>query len=90
MSKLRDRLPLPQRRMLTEQEAAAYCGAPSMSKWRSECPVAGVVLYPGNAGTRFDVAKLDRWLDEMSEGGASSKSSINAMIANLGHGDDQD
>ena len=44
----------------------------------------------GNAVTRFDVAKLDRWLDAMSEGGASSKSSINAMIANLGHGDDQD
>jgi hypothetical protein len=90
MNKLRDRLPLPARRMLTEQEAAAYCGAPSVSKWRGECPVAGVVLYPGNAGTRFDVAKLDRWLDEMTEGGASSKPTINAMIASLGDGDGQD
>lgn len=84
MARLRDRLPVPARRMLTAAEAAAYCGAPSLEKFRARCPVAGQRLYPGNDGIRYDVERLDRWLDEMAEGGASSPDSIAAMIARLG------
>lgn len=84
MPRLRERLPLPSRRMLTAAEAAAYCGAPSIEKWRARCPVAGQRLYPGNDGIRYDVTRLDRWLDEMAEGGASSRDGIGAMIARLG------
>ena len=39
VKRLRQSLPGPIRRMLSEREAAAYCGAPSLPRWRAECGV---------------------------------------------------
>jgi hypothetical protein len=66
--RLRDHVPLPARRLLTEVEAAGYCGAPSIVRWRAECPVKGVQVYPGAAGLRYDRAALDAWIDRRTGG----------------------
>ena len=64
MVRLRDTLLRPNRRMLSSREAAAYCGAPSIERWRAACPVRPVRLYRGRDGDLFDVADLDRWIED--------------------------
>lgn len=52
-------LPLPTRRLLTTDEAAAYCGVSSATM------LAHVKVPPVKIGNsvRYDVRALDRWLD---------------------------
>lgn len=51
-------------RMLTRQEAAAYCGL-SAPKFERTCPVKSVIFDSGDR--RFDVQDLDRWLDGLKD-----------------------
>jgi hypothetical protein len=53
------------RRMLTEREAAEYCGR-TIRTFKGECPVAPTVF--GNGDRRFDMQDLDRWLDGLKLG----------------------
>jgi len=56
-------LPLPAKRMLTEQEAAAYCGV-SVNTFKARVKIPPVRI--GNC-VRYDVRALDEWAD--SQGG---------------------
>lgn len=56
-------------RMMTLAEAAAYCGRPQ-KRFRSECPVVPVAF--GDRDMRFDRVDLDRWLDGLKAGAAST------------------
>lgn len=56
-------LPLPHKRLLTEQEAAAYCGV-SVNTLKAHIPVPPVKI--GNC-VRYDVRALDRWADGRSQ-----------------------
>lgn len=62
MARLRHTLDGPARRLLTEAEAASYCGAPSLAKWRSVCDVKAIRIYSGNDGLRYDREQLDAWI----------------------------
>ncbi|WEK50370.1 MAG: hypothetical protein P0Y66_22455 [Candidatus Kaistia colombiensis] len=83
MAGLRKTLDRPARRLLTAMEAAAYCGAPSIVKWRSSCSVRGVAVYDGRDGTRYDVADLDQWIERM-KGSLPSKEDWLARLGNDG------
>lgn len=56
-------LPLPPRRLLTSDEAAAYCGV-SVNTMKAHIRVPPVKI--GNS-VRYDVQALDRWLDAQSQ-----------------------
>ena len=56
-----------QRRLLTAADAASYCGV-SASTFPRACPVAPVRILPGRRGLRYDVKKLDDWIDRLSDG----------------------
>lgn len=64
------------RRMLKASEAAEYC-ALSSRQFKAECPVAPVAL--GEAGERFDMRDLDRWLDTLK----GSSPEADAILARL-------
>ena len=66
MTRARDVIPPPSRRLLSAAEAAAYCGAPSIAKWRAACPVTAVRIYDGNDGLRYDRARLDAWIETVA------------------------
>jgi hypothetical protein len=83
MVALRQTLERPTRRLLTATEAAAYCGAPSVTKWRASCSVSGIAIYPGQGGTRYDVADLDQWIERM-KGSAPSKEDWLERLGNDG------
>lgn len=51
-------LPLPEKRLLTGQEAAQYCGV-SVTTFRSLVPVSPVRI---GGAVRFDRVELDRWI----------------------------
>lgn len=53
------------RRMLTDREAAEYCGLP-LKKFSHYCPVQPVKLPGGDL--RYDIRDLDEWLDGMKSG----------------------
>lgn len=55
-------LPLPERRMLSVEQAAEYCGL-SANTFR-----ARITVHPVQIGRRvlYDRAALDRWLDSLS------------------------
>lgn len=56
-------LPLPTRRLLTDQEAAAYCGV-SVGSLKAHIRVSPVKI--GNS-VRYDVRALDQWLDGQNQ-----------------------
>jgi hypothetical protein len=56
---------LSPRRILTEREAADYCGLPA-KKFSHFCRVSPVQL-PG-VNVRYDIRDLDEWLDGMKSG----------------------
>lgn len=82
---LRKTLDRPARRLLTAVEAAAYCGAPSIVKWRASCSVRPISLYAGRDGYRYDVADLDQWIERMK----GSRPSAEDWLSRLGNGGDQ-
>jgi hypothetical protein len=49
-------------RLLTRQQAAAYCGV-SVPTFVGICPVKGLALGKGKRLERFDRFFLDRWID---------------------------
>jgi len=66
------------RRMLTEREAADYCGR-TIRTFKGECPVAPTIF--GNGDRRFDMRDLDRWLDGLSLGATDD---ADAILGRLG------
>lgn len=57
------RLPLPAKRLLTAEEAAAYCGV-SVTTMKVHVRVAPVNI--GNC-VRYDIRALDRWMDRQGQ-----------------------
>ena len=68
------------KRMLTDQQAAQYCGR-SLKRFQIECP-APPVIFP-NGDQRFDVQDLDKWLESLKDGGDDA----DAIVSRLGHHD---
>ena len=58
------KLPAPSKRMLTKDEAASYCGFPSVARFEAMARVRPVNY--GNC-VRYDRARLDEWLDTLSQ-----------------------
>jgi hypothetical protein len=67
------------RRMVSDREAAEYCGR-SLAKFRAACPVAPVEFPDG--ARLFDLRDLDVWLDGLK--GASLSASADDILAKLG------
>lgn len=55
-------------RLLTRQEAAAYCGV-SVPTFDGVCPVEAIALGNGKRLERFDRISLDRWIDSLATNG---------------------
>jgi hypothetical protein len=51
-------------RLLTRQQAAAYCGV-SVPIFEGICPVNAIALGNGKRLKRFDRVSLDRWIDSL-------------------------
>lgn len=60
---------IPPRRMLTKQEAAAYCGLRPRAFAKS-CRIS-MVAFP-NGELLYDIRDLDHWLDTIKNGGDGS------------------
>lgn len=69
-------LPLPAKRMLTDQEAADYCGFRSVKTFRAKARVPPVDY--GNC-VRFDRHRLDEWLDQLTQSGAHDEALLEAF-----------
>lgn len=61
-----------QRRMLSQSEAAMYCGLP-VKKFPMICSVPPTEL---GGKKLFDKKRLDQWLDELSSGETSSDDDV--------------
>jgi len=59
----------PEPRMLTQAQAALYCGM-GVKAFRATCPIIATTLRDGLS--RFDRYKLDEWLDSLSVHSAGS------------------
>ena len=57
-------------RMLTRQQAAAYCGV-SVPTFTLVCPISPVALGEGKRLERYDIRSLDAWLDKLGNDGTS-------------------
>jgi hypothetical protein len=58
-------------RLLTKQEAAAYLGV-CPATFDRVCPVTPIALGEGDRLLRFDVRKLDQWVDHLTPGEGDS------------------
>lgn len=67
------------KRMLSETEAASYCGLP-IKHFKAACPVLPVRLAPN--ALRFDKRDLDGWID--GEKAGASEASRESILARLG------
>ena len=66
-------------RLLTRQQAAAYCGV-GIETFAMHCPVRAVSLGPGKRLERYDIVALDRWIDRLNNGASTlSKSWLTAF-----------
>jgi hypothetical protein len=70
---------MPPRRILSEKEAALYCGH-HLSKFKARCPVVPILFPSGEK--KYDMPDLDKWLDELK--GAETGTSDDAILARLG------
>lgn len=52
-------------RLLTRQQAAAYCGV-SVPTFTLHCPVPAVSFARGKRLERYDILSLDRWIDGLA------------------------
>lgn len=68
-------VPLPSKRMLSEDEAAEYCGFRSAAAFRRLARVSPVNY--GNC-VRYDRVRLDEWLDTLSQSGARETGFVEA------------
>ncbi|MGJ4971512.1 helix-turn-helix transcriptional regulator [Bradyrhizobium sp. HKCCYLRH1073] len=55
-------------RLLTRQQAAAYCGV-SVPTFDGICPVKAIALGNGKRLERFDRISLDGWIDSLAQNG---------------------
>lgn len=55
-------------RLLTRQQAAAYCGV-SVPTFDGICPVKAIALGNGKRLERFDRISLDGWIDSLALNG---------------------
>lgn len=55
-------------RLLTKQQAAAYCGV-SVPTFDGICPVKAIALGNGKRLERFDRISLDGWIDSLALNG---------------------
>jgi hypothetical protein len=53
-------------RLLTREQAAAYVGV-SVPTFTARCPVSPVALGDGKRLQRFDVRRLDEWIDTLGD-----------------------
>lgn len=67
------------KRMLSETEAAAYCGLP-VKHFKAACPVSPVKLAQN--ALRFDKRDIDAWID--TEKAGASEASRESILARLG------
>lgn len=63
-------LPILAPRLLTRQQAAAYCGV-SVPTFNVLCPVRAIALGSGKRLERYDIRSLDGWIDTLGSRGAS-------------------
>jgi hypothetical protein len=77
------RLSPPAKRMLSKAEAASYCGFPNVARFESAIALR---VAPVNFGdcVRYDRARLDEWLDTLSQSTASNGSGIVEALLNAG------
>lgn len=69
-------------RLLTRQEAAAYCGV-SVPTFDGVCPVKAIALGNGKRLERFDRITLDGWIDSLAlNGRATSKDWLAELESN--------
>ena len=54
-------------RLLTRQQAAAYCGV-SVPTFSEICPTKAIALGTGKRLERFDRISLDRWISSLGAG----------------------
>lgn len=57
-------------RLLTRQEAAAYCGV-SVPTFEGICPVEAIALGNGKRLERFDRFSLDGWINSLALDGSA-------------------
>jgi hypothetical protein len=66
----------PEPRLLTQRQAAAYCGL-CISLFKKACPVVPVQLL--GRVPRYDRASLDAWLDSLSTFRPDSEGDLGAL-----------
>lgn len=78
------KLAAPPKRMLSKDEAASYCGFPSVARFEASARVRPVNY--GNC-VRYDRERLDEWLDSLSQSPASAGLDIVEALYETGHRD---
>jgi hypothetical protein len=78
-----DRLVFP--RLLSREQAAAYCGV-SVPTFVSICPIKAVALGHGKRLERFDRISLDQWIDSL---GSREPTSHEDWLDKWDQGDDR-
>jgi hypothetical protein len=72
-------------RLLTRQQAAAYCGV-SVPTFVGVCPIKAVALGRGKRLERFDRISLDRWIDSLT---STQQPVSKDWLSELGNSDDR-
>lgn len=75
---------LPEPRLLTQTQAAAYCGV-CVEIFKKACPIRPVSLL--DRVPRYDRHALDRWIDSISNFGPIDKSDDLERMWDAGHND---
>ena len=78
-----DRLVFP--RLLSREQAAAYCGI-SVPTFASVCPIKAIALGHGKRLERFDRISLDQWIDSL---GSKEPTSRDNWLNKWDQGDDR-
>ncbi|WP_298354590.1 tyrosine-type recombinase/integrase, partial [Rhodoblastus sp.] len=76
---LPDFRPWPAARLLTREEAARYCGV-GLETFLAVCPVLPLSLGQSKRLERYDVRRLDEWIDKLGDPGASSGQSWIGLV----------
>ncbi len=75
----------PDPRLLTQQQAAAYCGL-CVANFKRACPVPKILLC--DRIPRYDRAALDRWIDSLDNSRSmNSTGKLERMWDEAGHDD---
>ena len=74
---MRAALTAPAKRMLSAEEAASYCGFPSVNRFK-----AAARVRPVNYGNcvRYDRERLDEWLDSLSQSAPEGGDIVEALF----------